>query len=72
MAAPATAPESTTARPKERGVPITFHMPDEVRDQLKMLAVKRKTTMHDLGAEAFNDLFAKHGLPEIAPVTRRS
>ena len=38
-----------------------------MRDQLKILAVQNDTTLHSLVAEAFNDLFAKHGKPEIAP-----
>jgi hypothetical protein len=54
---------------KPRGVPITFHMPEEVREQLKHLAIERKNTVHNLGAEAFNDLFSKYGKPEIAPIT---
>jgi len=47
--------------------PITVHFPKEVRDQLKILAVQNNTTMHNLTAEAFNDLFSKYGKPEIAP-----
>lgn len=47
--------------------PITGHFPKEVRDQLKILAVERDTTMHHLMAEALNDLFAKYGKPEVAP-----
>jgi antitoxin-like ribbon-helix-helix protein len=38
-----------------------------VRDQLKILAVQNGKTLRSLVAEAFNDLFAKHGKPEIAP-----
>jgi hypothetical protein len=38
-----------------------------VRDQLKILAVQKNKTLHSLVAEAFNDLFAKYGKPEIAP-----
>lgn len=47
--------------------PITVHFPKEVRNQLKILAVQNNTTMHNLAAEAFNDLFSKYGKPEIAP-----
>ena len=47
--------------------PITVHFPKQVRDQLKILAVQSDTTLQSLVAEAFNDLFAKHGKPEIAP-----
>ena len=47
--------------------PITGHFPRQVRDQLKILAIERSATLHDLMAEAYNDLFAKYGKPEIAP-----
>lgn len=47
--------------------PITVHFPKQVRNQLKVLAVNNETTMQNLVAEAFNDLFAKYGKPEIAP-----
>src|SRR4051812_669050 len=47
--------------------PITAHFPKNVRDQLKILAIQQDTTLNSLIAEAFNDLFAKYGLPEIAP-----
>ncbi len=48
-------------------VPITAHFPKEVRRQLKGLAFDLDRTMHDLMAEAFNDLFAKHNKVEICP-----
>ena len=44
-----------------------MHFPKQVRDQLKILAVQNNKTLHSLVAEAFNDLFAKYGKPEIAP-----
>jgi hypothetical protein len=47
--------------------PITVHFPTEVRDQLKIMAVEQRTTMQQLIGEAFDDLFAKYGKPEIAP-----
>jgi hypothetical protein len=47
--------------------PITVHFPKQVRDQLKILAVQDNNTLHGLVAEAFNDVFAKYGKPEIAP-----
>lgn len=50
--------------------PITAHFPKEVRRQLKGLANELDRTMHDLIAEAFNDLFAKHGKTEICPIGR--
>jgi hypothetical protein len=39
-----------------------------VKRQLRILAADRDTTIQDLLAEALNDLFAKHGRPEIAPI----
>lgn len=52
--------------------PITVHFPKEVRNQLKILAVEHDNTMQDLIAEALNDLFAKYGKPEIAPVSSKA
>jgi hypothetical protein len=52
---------------REGTVPITVHLPKVVRDQLKLLAVQTDTEVYDLAAQAFNMLFARHRLPEIAP-----
>jgi hypothetical protein len=49
---------------------IAAHFPEEVAWQLRALAVERKTTVQNLMAEALNDLFAKHGKPELAPLDR--
>jgi hypothetical protein len=49
--------------------PITGHFPKQVRDELKKLAIERDTTLQNLMAEAFNDLFAKYGRPEICPIS---
>jgi hypothetical protein len=56
---------------RERTKPITAHFPKQVRDQLKILGIQQDKTMQDLIAEAFNDLFAKYGKPEIAPVSNK-
>ena len=66
---PATPANTTAPAPKGRGAtrPITVHFPKQVRDQLKILAMQKDTTLHSLVGEAFNDLFAKYGKPEIAP-----
>jgi hypothetical protein len=67
---PAEAPteEKPAMRPSSRSgaKPITVHLAKEVRDQLKILSVQNDTTMQNLICEAFNDLFAKYGKPEIA------
>ena len=50
--------------------PITVHFPEDVRSHLKLIALEERKTLHNLLAEAFNDLFAKYGKPEIAPAER--
>src|SRR3954453_5442854 len=50
--------------------PIPVHFPEAVRSQLKLIALEERKTLHNLLAEAFNDLFAKYGKPEIAPAER--
>ena len=57
----------TIAAPRNGLRPITVHFPEPVRDQIKILAAERHTTMQSVIAEAYNDLFAKYGKPEIAP-----
>ena len=47
---------------------VTGYFPREVKTQLRLLAAEHETTIQALLAEALNDLFAKYGKPEIAPV----
>lgn len=47
---------------------VTGYFPPAVKKQLRMLAAEHDTTIQALLAEAMNDLFAKYGKPEIAPV----
>ena len=47
--------------------PITAFFPEDVRVQLKMMAAEQRRSMESLIGEALNDLFAKHGKPEIVP-----
>ncbi len=62
------AQESAYQPPSRNGTaPITGHFPKQVRDQLKILAIEQDSTLYKLMAEAYNDLFAKYGKPEIAP-----
>lgn len=49
---------------------ITAHFPEDVRRELKKIALDTGTTLQNLLAEAFNDLFAKYGRPEIAPLEK--
>ena len=63
----AQAPQAYQPPSREGTAPITGHFPRQVRDQLKILAIERGGTLYNLMAEAYNDLFAKYGKPEIAP-----
>jgi hypothetical protein len=47
---------------------VTGYFPPAVKKQLRILAAERDTTIQALLAEAMNDLFAKYGKPEIAPI----
>lgn len=50
---------------------VTGYFPPEVKRQLRLLAAEQDTTIQNLLATALNDLFAKHGKPEIAPQGER-
>jgi len=75
---PAAEPEQgsaarTPAKTRGNGTKqIAAHFPAEVAWQLRELAVDRRTTVQALLGEALNDLFQKHGKPEIAPTEARS
>jgi hypothetical protein len=61
-------PARPAGQPSRAGtVPITAHLPKEVRDRLKILAVRLDRTMNDLMAEALSDLFAKYDAPRGVP-----
>lgn len=70
---PAAAPSTTATdphfRPSRVGkTNVTGYFPSSVKKQLRILAADRDTTIQELLAEALNDLFAKHGRPEIVPM----
>jgi hypothetical protein len=65
--APADRPAGSLAPSRIGQKPITAFFPEAVRIQLKMMAAEQSRTMEGLIGEALNDLFAKHGKPEIAP-----
>ena len=75
---PEPAPPHPVPEAREAGTPrtrvgtkqIAAHFPEDVAWQFRALAVERKTTVQNLMAEALNDLFAKHGKPELAPLDR--
>ena len=70
--APAPEPEPPAPRPGTSPPPsragkasVTAYFAPAVRRQLRRLAADRDTTLQALLGEAVNDLFAKHGLPEL-------
>jgi hypothetical protein len=72
---PAPGPEPEQAAPAHRRAStrasgtkqVAAHFPAEVAWQLRELAVERRSTVQALIGEALNDLFQKHGKPEIVP-----
>ncbi len=63
---PPAAADATVAK-AEPVVTISLFFPDSVRHCLKQFALDQRRTLQDVVAEALNDLFAKYGMPEIAP-----
>ena len=70
--APGPEPEPPAPRPGASPPPsragkasVTAYFAPAVRRQLRRLAADRDTTLQALLGEAVNDLFAKHGLPEL-------
>lgn len=64
-----TEPQKHNLRPGRKGKSnVTGYFPPEVKKQLRLLAAEHDTTIQNLLAEALNDLFAKNGKPEIAPL----
>ncbi len=61
-------PERTTrsGRPKTYPITVQYRTP-EPHAALRLLAAQQRTTILNVMSEALNDLFAKHGMPEIAP-----
>jgi hypothetical protein len=51
-----------------RGRLLGSHVPEAVKDQFRLIAAERKTSIENLHAEALNDLFAKYSKPEICPI----
>ncbi len=68
---PNTYPDNPHYRPgRASKTNVTGYFPPAVKKQLRMMAAERDTTIQGLLAEAMNDLFAKYGKPEIAPVEK--
>ena len=61
-------PSAPLPRRKERVIKthLTGFFTDAVKDQLRMLGIKRRMTIQAQMTEMLNDYFAKHGEPEIA------
>lgn len=61
-------PVASAVRTRIATKQIAGHFPEDVAWQLRALATERRTTVQNLLAEALNDLFSKHGKPELAHV----
>ena len=69
---PTAYPENPHYRPgRAQKSNVTGYFPPAVKKQLRILAAERETTIQALLAEAMNDLFAKYGKPEIAPIDEK-
>lgn len=67
-----TEPRRLHFRPGREGKSnVTGYFPPEVKRQLRLLAAEHDTTIQNLLAEALNDLFAKNGKPEVAPLEEK-
>lgn len=65
--APAESPRSEKKKSGRVGTkPITLHLNEETRRQLKALAGEEGRTVESMGAEAFNLLFARYRKPEVS------
>ena len=70
-APPPPSAEKPSAQDSRLGTaPITVHLPEGIRRQVKGLAAEQGRTVADLVAEALNLLFANYGKPESAPVKK--
>ncbi len=66
---PGTGPQLRHYRPGREGKSnVTGYFTPIVKRQLRVLAAERDTTIQALLGEALNDLFAKHGKPEVVSV----
>ena len=54
-------PNTATPSPSGKKVTINGSFSPEMRDALKMLALKRGMKLHELMTEAFDDVLRKHG-----------
>jgi antitoxin-like ribbon-helix-helix protein len=65
----AQSPELPHPRPGRAGKSnVTGYFPRAVKKQLRLLSAEHDKTIQRLLGEALNDLFAKYGKPEIAPL----
>jgi antitoxin-like ribbon-helix-helix protein len=62
-------PDNPHYRPGRAGkANVTGYFPPAVKKQLRLLSAEHDKTIQRLLGEALNDLFAKYGRPEIAPL----
>ncbi len=63
--------EAASERPSQQSrigkVNVTGYFPPDVKASLRLVQAKRGGTIQDILAEALNDVFAKHNVPQTAP-----
>jgi hypothetical protein len=58
--------EAAPLEPEAKQRIVAMRLRQDAWKQVKIAAVERGTTAHDLMVEALNDWFTKHGKPPIA------
>ena len=58
------APSPPPVRKKAPTVPVTFHLPVDLRDKIKVTAQAKQMTMLEIAIEALNDYLSKHPVSE--------
>ena len=58
--------EASAPEPETKQRIMAMRLSQDAWKQVKIAAVERGTTAHDLMTEALNDWFTKHGKPPIA------
>jgi hypothetical protein len=64
-------PEAVKVGTRDGTRSFTVHVPHAVKQQIDILAAEQDTPIQQILFEALNDLFAKYGKPEIAPLNRK-
>ncbi len=62
--APVSSEPAPVRRPKAPTIPVTFHLPVDLRDRLKVTAQAKQRTMLDLAVEALSEYMSRNPVTE--------